>query len=82
MAANCNTEDSSALFGTCINNVLFEAKLCRPLRGLDGFSLLHSHSLRCGLEECRQLRWLKCSESALPSAIGHSFVQHSIAAQE
>jgi hypothetical protein len=35
-----------------------QAKLCHPLRGLCRLSLLHSHSLRCGLEEFRQLRWL------------------------
>jgi hypothetical protein len=35
-----------------------QTKLFHPLRELFRLSLLHAHSLRCGLEEFRQLRWL------------------------
>src|SRR5690349_23255668 len=42
----------------CINSILFKKEIMLPASRARSFFFLHTHSLRCGLEECRQLCWL------------------------
>ena len=53
------------LFETCIN-VLTKNDYAARVRGLRICYLLLTHSLRCGLEEYRQLRWLASMLVQLP----------------
>src|SRR5947208_8028223 len=60
----------SSTIDDCINNVLFETNLCRQLCWLCRLFFLQTHSLCCGLEEYRQLRWLTFTFIHSSSPIG------------
>jgi hypothetical protein len=68
---------------TCINNVRLSRKYVARFAGSNVFLLL-THSLRCGLEEYRQLRWLRTSLAQnflahQPATDRTLFMQQSIA---